>query len=161
MQTVFCHSLLCQPPHVCQLSCWCISCWHKCFSILPIFVIFKCLSPINIKFHSSRVHTASELCFNKHVGDSWSVAKFCRLHSSIRDTDKKKKILHQITWKIKTGEIKMVCELNGESSLPSYPFYRIKWSYQNSFSLQLQLSQQTVFVVPANPETKESWKKLG
>lgn len=28
------------------------------------------------------------------------------------------------------------------------------------FPLQLQLSQQTMFVMPVNPETKESWKKL-
>lgn len=54
----------------------------------------------------------------------------------------------------------MVWKLNRESSLPSYPFYRMKWSYQNSFPLQLQLSQQTMFFVPANPETKESWKKV-
>lgn len=44
----------------------------------------------------------------------WRVAKLCRLRSYVRDTDKKKKKLDQITGKIKTGEIKMICKSNVE-----------------------------------------------
>lgn len=48
-----------------------------------------------------------------------------------------------------------------ESSSSSCPVHRIKWFYQNSFPLQLESSQQAMFAVFTNPETEESWKKLG
>lgn len=46
------------------------------------------------------------------------------------------------------------------SSSSSCPFHRIKQFYQNSFPLQLESSQQTMFAVFTNPETEESSKKV-
>lgn len=111
-----------------------------------ILCILKYLSPL--KSSSSRVQIALVTLFQQAQT------------AGIRDTHRKK-MLHKITAvNLRLQKQRWKSKMKRESSSSSCPFHRIKQFYQNSFPLQLESSQQTMFAVFTNPETEESWKKV-